>query len=489
MHQLKIRIRLDSPVVISAQSGDSTLTQTLTYIPGTSILGLVAGRYLKNRAKTDEFDRIFLRGDVHYQNLYPARGRDEFLPCPSNIWRSKSDPGRFANVFAMSEEADDYKKVDTYARVVDEYLDINTPETEIFFHHERDYAKGISKTGIVFNYEALIADQEFSGRILGSEADMMLIKELLEQDPSLRIGKSKTSQYGNAQLTACVSSDHIIDKDRELAGRVMVMASDSIIRNSSGKSTLELSELEKTLGVKIVSASLDTSRIETIVNAHRAKKPSEIAFKAGSSFLLETCPPQAEELVRYGLGERTWEGFGQVYFPEEFPNELSLLSPSTDQINLPQTAVPLVIKRLATELRDQLTVTMVSKKAEDMAVIIGPDKLRNSLLGRLESFARSGNFNASFARLRNISKQSLQKVHLETRNLAEYLSDIDQEMQKLIETAKAIMLGRNKTLRNLLEETHLGEIDPEPVKSVFLHTLFLSLRRINNEKRRQDEIR
>lgn len=489
MYQLKIRIRLESPVVISAQSGDSTLTQTLTYIPGTSILGLVAGRYLKNRPKTDDFDRIFLRGDVHYQNLYPVRGRDEFLPCPSNIWRSKSDPDRFINVFTASKNAEDYKKTDTYARLLDDYMDIITPETEIFFHHERDYAKGISKTGIVFNYEALAANQEFTGRILGSEADIALIKELLENEPCLRIGKSKTSQYGNARLTACEITTHRIDTGRELVGRVMVMTSDTIIKNPMGVSTIELSELERILGVKIVSAALNTIRIETIVNAHKAKKPSEIAFKAGSSFVLDSRPSQAELLVINGLGERTWEGFGQVCFPEEFSDELSLHTPTPIKHSLPQIIAPQVIKRLASELRDQLITTSISTKAEDIATLIGPNKLSNSLLGRLESFARSGNFNDSYARLRNISKLSLQKAHIENQNLAEYLGNIDQEINKLIESAKALRLGKNKTLRDLLEDTHLDEIDPEWAKSIFLHTLFLSLRRINNQKRRHDEER
>jgi len=489
MQQLKIRIRLESPVVISAQSGDSTLTGTLDYIPGSSILGLVAVRYLKDKVKTAEFDRIFLRGDVHFHNLYPVRGNDEFLPCPQNIWRSKSDPGRFINIFSKPNNADDYQKVDTFARVTGNFLDIHPVETEIFFHHERDYARGISKSGVVFNYEALSAGQEFSGCIQGSEDYIGLIHELLSTDKTLRIGKSKTSQYGNAVLLTCENSEYAMDREKELACSTMVMASDTIIKNSMGISTVELYELETILGTKIISAALNTSRTETIVNAHRAKRPSEIAFKAGSVFMLEVCPTNAEDLVMHGLGERTWEGFGRVYFPEEFPDDLSLLSVTASQTGLPQPAVPEVIKILVTEIREQLVTSMVSRKAEDIAAIIGPKKLSNSLLGRLESFARSGNFNASFARLRNISKQNLQKARLENKNLAEYLENIDQEIRNLVESARAMRLGTNKYLRDLIADTGLGEIDPETMKSVFLHTLFLSLRRINNVKGRQDEKR
>jgi len=489
MQQLKIRIRLESPVVISAQSGDSTLTGTLDYIPGSSILGLLAGRYLKAKVKTAEFDRIFLRGDVHFHNLYPVRGNDEFLPCPQNIWRSKSDPGRFINIFSKPNNADDYQKVDTYARATDNFLDIHPVETEIFFHHERDYARGISKSGVVFNYEALSAGQEFSGCIQGSEDDIGLIHELLSTDITLRLGKSKTSQYGNAVLLTCEKSDYAIDSEKELAGSIMVMASDTIIKNFMGISTVELSELERILRTKIISAALNTSRTETIVNAHRAKRPSEIAFKAGSVFMLEACPGNAEDLVMHGLGERTWEGYGQVYFPEEFPDDLSLLRVTASQTGLHQPAVPDLIKRLVTEIREQLVTSMISGKAEDIAAIIGPRKLSNSLLGRLESFASSGNFNASFARMRNISKQNLQKAHFGDKNLAEYLKNIDQEIRNLIESAKAIRLGTNKYLRDLIADTHLEEINPEMVKSVFLQTLFLSLRRINNAKGRQDEER
>lgn len=483
MYSLKIRIKLSSPIIISSQSGDSTLTSTLTYIPGTSMLGLLAGRYLKASGKTQSFSRMFLRGDLHFQNLYPAKGATVHLPCPGNLWRNKTYPELFMNVFSDSETDNDYAKVDGYADIGDEYVELHTPGREIFFHHERDYDKGISKSGVVFNYEALSAGQEFAGQILGSEEDIAIIKKLLEQDPTLRIGKSKTSQYGNVQLIECESTELEIDKYEMADKPLLVMASNTIIKNSAGTSTIDLTDLESFLGVKIISASIDTVRIETIVNAHRAKKPSELAYKAGSSFLLEKMPEAAQAFAVHGLGERTWEGYGQVYFLDEFPAHLRLLSSQRSEYDLPGTPPPELIKKLAEELRTRVVNTLLCAKAAEMAVQIGRDRLSNSLLGRLESFASSGNFSQSFAQLRELSMQRIRRIHINDKSFDAYLTDIDQEIKSLINTAEAMSLGRQKNLHDLIEDTGLPNLPLEPLKSLYLKTLFLNIRRINNKSR------
>ncbi|MCB5255857.1 MAG: hypothetical protein LHW58_09490 [Candidatus Cloacimonetes bacterium] len=483
MQKLKIRIKLSSPLIISSQSGDSTLTQTLTHIPGTSMLGLLAGRYLRDSKNCQSFSRLFLRGDLHFQNLYPSKENTVYLPCPGNLWRSKTHPESFVNVLREPGAGNDYAKTAGYASFMEDYVDLYTPGREIFFHHERDYSKGISKSGVVFNYEALSTGQEFTGHILGSEEDLATIKALLEQDPALRIGKSKTSQYGNAQLIECEATELGVDEPETGDEPLMVLASDTIIRNAAGISTIDLADLESLLGVKIISASIETVRIETIVNAHKAKKPSARAFKAGSSFLLQKMPKAAAAFARHGLGERTWEGFGQIYFMGQFPAKLRLLSSEKSEYSLPASPPPALIKKLAEEVRTRVVSTLLCSKASQIAIQIGPRRLSNSLLGRLESFAGSGNFSQSFALLRELSLQKIRKIHLGDKSFDVYLKDIDHEIESLINSAKAMSFGSQKKLRDLIEEAGLPDLQPEPLKSLFLRTLFLNIRRVNNKHR------
>jgi len=67
---LKLKIELKSPLIIAHQSGDSTLTKTLSYIPGTSILGVLASNYLKKNGDMPEFYRLFIRGGLGFKNIY-----------------------------------------------------------------------------------------------------------------------------------------------------------------------------------------------------------------------------------------------------------------------------------------------------------------------------------------------------------------------------------------------------------------------------------
>lgn len=492
MNQLRIQIKLKSPVVISSQSGDSTLTPTQTYIPGTTVLGLLAGRYLKKYVNSESpesqkykesFNRIFLRGGVHFQNLYPCKGPDLFLPCPSNIRRKKSNPDEFDNLFENQNSTDVYSKVDAYARRLDDYIDIYAPQTEVFFHHKRNYDKGISETGVVFNYEGLLPDQEFTGCILGKEEDINVLKELLEEDRTLRIGKSKTSQYGNTILTECKMSEMTILQDQNASGKLMVMISDTIIKNSAGISTIDLSDLERYLHVRIERASIDANRIETIVNAHRAKKPSDIAFKAGSTFLLKDKPPNQEDLIKYGLGERTWEGFGQICFPDAMKSTYNLLSSNSAERDkdLPDVDPPEIVKQLAASTINQIINSFIYSKAEDLAYTIGKGKLSNSLLGRLESFASTGNFAQNFAQIRDLSRQNIHKVIVGKEHFDEYLENIDDVITDLIKYAKALKLGRDKRIQDLIDELSLSELNIESYKTLYLKTLFQTIRRINNQ--------
>ena len=140
-------------------------------------------------------------------------------------------------MFATDEIKPEYKAVSSFANIKEDYISMHQPAKEIFFHHERNYQTGISKEGVIFNYEALAPEQVFLGKIMGSSEDLKLIQELLKSDPSLRLGKSKTSQYGNCRLTECVLKDYLpIDSDN-LEQPLLILLSDTIVKNPCGNSS------------------------------------------------------------------------------------------------------------------------------------------------------------------------------------------------------------------------------------------------------------
>ena len=67
MIRIGLRITLQSPALLAAAPPASNLTETLHYIPGNTVRGLLARRYLELTGKTDAtFADLFVTGDTRY---------------------------------------------------------------------------------------------------------------------------------------------------------------------------------------------------------------------------------------------------------------------------------------------------------------------------------------------------------------------------------------------------------------------------------------
>lgn len=477
MEQLKISIELKSAVVFSSRSGDSTLTGSLSYIPGSSLLGALASRYLKEYGKDEEFSRLFLRGALSFQNLYLEDSECIFYPCSRNILGDKTDDKRFINSFYHEVNELKHKVVEAYCHLQDTYITLKMPQKEIFFHHEREYSSGISRDAKIFNYEALSEGQVFSGYISGAKEDLELLLKLIPQDGYLRLGKSKTSQYGNCKVIASGFERRKTEIDIVDDNPVMIMLSDTIIRNKYGKSVVDIRELKDLLGVEILESAIATTQVETVVNAHKAKKPMELAFKAGSSFLLKELPPDSELLLARGLGERCHEGFGTVVFTENIESPIYMSTKETASTRKPDTALPPVLKELVEKAYERVLENQLVGRATELAKNLNIEALSKSLIGRLESFVASGDFNGNFKQFRNLAKDKLKKVNLEKENLKEYLDNIDSRVADICNQAYELHTGKHKTLYQMLKETDIERQSPERWKTVYLKNLFLAMRR------------
>jgi len=489
---LKLKIELKSPLIIAHQSGDSTLTKTLSYIPGTSILGVLASNYLKNNGDMPEFYRLFIRGGLCFHNLYPEYQSHIYLPCPHNIWQNKNNNKKVLNIFNNEAMDLDYRPIESFAYVNDDDdIMLYQPHKEIFFHHERDYATGIPKQSIVFCYEALSPEQVFVGTIYGDEIDLQLIKGLLENNLSFRLGKSKTAQYGNCLLKECEIQEHNIQNFASSDNPLLVLISDTIIKNDYGCSTIETNQLEKILGVKILHSSIISGRIETVVNAYKAKKSSELVYKAGSCFLLEKMPENFSNLLLYGLGERCNEGFGQIKFMKNPTNRLKIISTTMNSVQKPATNPPDIIKGILSKSIEQIITAYLTQVANDKAGTIKHYKINNSLLGRLESFAEHGNFNESIIQLKKLAQDKLKQVYLteDKKNFYDYLMSIDTIVSTFLENTKQLYVSDKKIINDVYAEIELDKFSLDKAKKIFLKALFLCLRRENQRSRRTNENR
>ncbi|WP_269849659.1 hypothetical protein [Methanosarcina horonobensis] len=248
--------------------------------------------------------------------------KNYFFPTPFSINKYKiAEPETEANkAFDLIIEDPDTKQknhVGTYCRIEkrQHIEDSNIEDSKIFtknvkksinFHHARENRlKGHSEEGTIFNYESLDSGQIFAGRILGSETDLRQIKTLLESRGKIRIGRSKSTQYGEAKLTWVSKEPEKYESELqgltldELKNHfILTFLSPALINNECGFASASINDLRKSLAkslnvdtlnltidnIEITKSFKKTEIVENFVSKWLLKKPSENSIKAGSCF-------------------------------------------------------------------------------------------------------------------------------------------------------------------------------------------------------------
>ena len=117
MYQLRYRITNLAPLVISAKFGDRNMVTTEKYIPGTSVLGLLAKQVITKKNLSDkaheneDFCNWFLTGNLKISNAYVVF-KDEYgeetlrYPVPLSIRKEKKGEGIY-DLLHVDEDFDE----------------------------------------------------------------------------------------------------------------------------------------------------------------------------------------------------------------------------------------------------------------------------------------------------------------------------------------------------------------------------------------------
>lgn len=364
MHQLVYEIETLSPVLFTLISGDMNMVSTLDYIPGTVVQGIFANKYIKTENLQSDahedpaFHKWFLNSGLIFTNAYIADEENGqkvyFFPTPFSINKykiAKPEAEKNKAFDLMIEDPDTeqkdnagpYCRIERRQQIEDSKIFTKNVKKSINFHHARENRlRGHSEEGTIFNYESLDAGQIFAGRILGSETDLKQIKILFENQGKIRIGRSKNTQYGEAELRWI--SNEPEKYESELQGFtpdqlqdnfILTFLSPAIIYNECGFASASISDLRRSLAeslnldtlnlttdnIAITKSFKRTEIVENFVGKWLLKKPSENSIKAGSCFEIKIHVASDQfdknikesllQLHKTGIGERTGEGFGR----------------------------------------------------------------------------------------------------------------------------------------------------------------------------------
>lgn len=287
--------------------------KSLNYIPGSAILGYFANRYLKNNPADDNFNRLFILGDVKFSNAYISDYNwNEYHPIKESIYKEKTGDNYYDKTINNPSNIILSKVHDKF---MSENGEIKSVEKEMYYHHRRPTDKSIGHVvsntlqnqGMFYQLEVISANQRFITKIKGKGQDL---KQVLKNLPSyIQIGKSKYTQYGNIHIVnakAELASVKTIKKNTDV---VCTLRSPLLIFNDKKESNLNLINLAKELNIDNPEFYVGYSQIGGYNAKWKLQKPSYIAFKAGSCIKGTLTK---DSLNRLTIGSLNQEGLGEV---------------------------------------------------------------------------------------------------------------------------------------------------------------------------------
>ena len=148
-------IKLKDNIMLPGKVSD----ETMDYIPGTSVMGFAAGKYVKKYGK-ENFDGIFLKNNLRFSNLYISdETGNQFFPAPVTLGRIKGENEIF-NIIRYNGEK-------TVKPVKSGYCNFNSdfknPLMETVYHHTTQGKKDL------YTQKSLCSDQYFTGTICGKK--------------------------------------------------------------------------------------------------------------------------------------------------------------------------------------------------------------------------------------------------------------------------------------------------------------------------------
>lgn len=320
---ISFRVRLKSPVMLPQQSGG----RSAGYIPGSSVLGCLASKL----AGRNDFDDLFLSGNVRFSPLYPVDDAgNRCLPAGPIVVKVKGGARNGSYLEAHEFTAGPLEA----AKPLKEGFMSPTSwkpvevETEINYHHST------GKDGTLYTQECLSQGQCFAG-FIDCPGNMATVLEQALLDGDLSFGRSKTAQYSRCALEECDIDYGMMGETIDVVEghRYAFLLDSDVLIADQGRYTTRYKDLERHIaegcGVwfarpdirqespagedpKPLVTSISYRKVTGFNAKWRHKRPHVTAFAAGSCIGFTASSSQERVPVVMYVGDRQAEGFGRV---------------------------------------------------------------------------------------------------------------------------------------------------------------------------------
>lgn len=430
MKAITFLLHTQQPILATSLQGDPNSDVSHSYIPGSTIRGMLIGRYLRQQhiQELDILDkkirRLFFDGQTRYLNayLFDREKEQRTLPVPLCLYKKKGeDPTtEIYNLIQLASEyrPDSLKRLDDKFCIIDEYGDISLykESRRINIHNQRNRKKGrgTDSSGAVFRYDAIDAGQVFQAVILcDDKEDFDAIKLLLtrtndEEIVNVWLGGSQSAGYGHVTVDLLPDDDDWTEVKIDWEERIqhqtnltVTLLSDTIIRDECGQSTTDPKQFAKLISEALGTElkHIDTYASSLNVGGFNRKwglpLPQVPALAAGSVFVFERPQEldsqQVTDLEAKGIGERRVDGFGRVilnWLKEE--GQITV-----DSVNTKSESIQVSCSTKAKEIAVQMAERLLRRKLDELLLEQvqsntpkDSSSIKNSQLSRLMIIAR-----------------------------------------------------------------------------------------------------
>lgn len=374
-------LQLIDAVVLSQSSASTQNHLCLDYIPGSALLGCLAGKYYGQMQSDDEVaSRLFHSGAVRFGPCYPVVNQQLALPVAASWYGVKGKPiadksstiTRLIRQNIANHASSDFLRDDKvqYQQCREGFVtsqgEMATVQQQWFTKTAIDAETGRVLDGQLFNYAALSAGQSFIGWVECDETNWQLIQPLLIG--THRLGRSKGAEFGRINIT-CLSD--AIEAAPTCQGLRLTLwcLSDVQAINQLGQPTYTpglhdfINDSDFAGATLNLGASFIRTRQQSLFNQKRAGTDTEqLLIQKGSVLVYDLAKPLAKAqliLLSQGVGINQQQGLGwlrvnpdwasNVVLPETV-DSLSIISKEIAQPNEADTEASPLIRWLSSRL-------------------------------------------------------------------------------------------------------------------------------------------
>ena len=339
-NRLEYSVFLEDPVICkSINKGEA---ETLDYIEGSKILGIIA-----QRLKEENKDIVnFMREPLYCANAYIACGEKRCVEIPASFYSIKNDSVHYIN--KVYEKVFDPKTSEKETQKMDEKKQINMMKhcyvlfddkslvkvnvrTEERYHHTRPEDKSIGRAideAQFYHIESLRSGQKFKGYISGTAEQIRQIVELFSKTDTYYIGYGRNSEYGKVRIQVEKTEKRGSKTLRQCKNLIVKLEAPAIIYNRRAFYSTDVKDLIEEIdcllglqGTEYQAKQIDKFLNYTTVGGFNVtwgkRKPTMDVFDKGSVLVYHfESPIDLEIPAELFIGERTAEGYGEIAVEE-----------------------------------------------------------------------------------------------------------------------------------------------------------------------------